>query len=167
MIKNSVPLKEVLTRRGAEVRRRPIGDTKMLARNDASAPRKRDTADCQLARSGCAAGAFVTRTFDDRRVANAVQPVAAGRKHVARTLSLGFWQEKNFSRRPALRLFVLAKTGLSRESPPPIRQQQFSFRARCIATHGERSVHDGARMNRGGGDDADVTSRDVRCRAWT
>jgi hypothetical protein len=28
-----------------------------------------------------------------------------------------------------LRLFVLAKTGLSRESPPPIRKPRFSLRA--------------------------------------
>jgi hypothetical protein len=121
MIKNSVPLKEVLTRRGAGVRRGLIGGTTMLARNDVSSPRKCDTADCQLARSDCAAGVFVTRTFGDRHAADVMLLIEAGRKHVAWTLSLGFWQEKNFSCAPALRLFVLAKTGLSRESPPPIR----------------------------------------------
>jgi hypothetical protein len=129
MIKNSVPLKEVLTRRGADVRLGLIGGTTMLARNDVSSPRERDTADWQLARSGCAAGVFVVRTFEDRHAADVARPIDAGRKHVAWTLSLGFWQEKNFSCSPALRLFVLAKIGFSRESPPPIRQPRFSHRA--------------------------------------
>src|ERR1700730_1223447 len=129
MIKNSVPLKEVLTRRGADVRRGPIGGTTMLARNDASSPRKRDSGDCQLARIGCAAGVFVTRTFGDRHAADVTRLSKGGRKHVAWTLSLGFWQGKNFSRPPALPLFVLAKIGLSRESPPPIRPLRFSLRA--------------------------------------
>jgi hypothetical protein len=129
MIKNSVPLKEVLTGRGEDVRRGLIGDTAMPARNDVSSLRKRDTGDYQLARSDCAAGVFVTRTFDDRHAAEVARLIDAGRKRVAWTLSLGFWQEKNFSCPPALRLFVLAKTGLSRESPPPIRKARFSLRA--------------------------------------
>ena len=72
MIKNSVPLKEVLTRRGADVRRGLIGGTAMLARNDISNPRERDTGDCQLARSGCAAGVFAPNAFDDRRAVDVV-----------------------------------------------------------------------------------------------
>jgi hypothetical protein len=129
MIKNSVPLKEVLTRRGADVRRGLIGGTAMLARNDTSSPRECDTGDCQVARSDCAAGVFVTRTFDDRHAAEGARLIDAGRKRVAWTLSLGFWQEKNFSCSPALRLFVLAKIGFSRESPPPIRPPRFWYRA--------------------------------------
>jgi hypothetical protein len=129
MIKNSVPLKEVLTRRGADARRGLIGGTAMLARNDTRSPREGDTGDCKLARSGCAAGVFVTRTFDDRHAADVARSIDAGRKRVAWTLSLGFWQEENFSCSPALRLFVLAKIGFSRESPPPIRPLRFSFHA--------------------------------------
>jgi hypothetical protein len=41
-----------------------------------------------------------------------------------------------------LRLVVLAKTGLSRESPPPIRRCGFSRRAMHRDFYGERPVHD-------------------------
>jgi hypothetical protein len=111
------------------MRRGLIGGTAMLAHNDASCTRKPDAGDCQFARNGCAAAVFVIRTFGVRCAADVMRLLKAGRQHVARTLSLGFWQEKNFSCSPALRLFVLAKIGFSRESPPPIRQPRFWYRA--------------------------------------
>jgi hypothetical protein len=94
----------------------------MRPRSDAGSVRKRNADDCQFARSYCAASVFVTRTFGDRRATNVIRLVESDRKRVAWTLSLSFWQEKNFSSPPALRLFALAKTGLSGESPPPIRK---------------------------------------------
>jgi hypothetical protein len=51
--------------------------------------------------------------------------INSGKKRIARTLSRGFWQQKNFH---AHRLRVsspLAKTGFLSESPPPIRGRDF------------------------------------------
>jgi hypothetical protein len=115
----------VLTQRRANAQRTLISTTTIHPRSDASSAQKCDADDCQFARSDCAAGVFITRTFGDRRATNVIRLVESGRKRVAWTLSLGFWQEKNFSSPPALRLFVLAKTGLSGESPPPIRKARF------------------------------------------
>jgi len=114
-----------LTHRRENARCTLVSNTTIHPRGDASSVRKRDADDCQFARSDCAASVFVTRTFGDRRAINVIRLVESDRKRAAWTLSLGFWQEKNFSSRPALRLFVLAKTGLSGESPPPIRKVRF------------------------------------------
>ena len=140
--KNTVPLKEVLTHPPANARRTLISNTTIHPRSDASSAQKYDADDCQFARSDCAAGVFITRTFGDRRATNVIRPVESGRRRVAWTLSLGFWQEKNFSSPPALRLFVLAKTGLSGESPPPIRKRGLSHREMHRDFYGERPVHD-------------------------
>jgi hypothetical protein len=54
--------------------------------------------------------------------------INSGKKWIARTLSRGFWQQKNFH---AHRLRVsspLAKTGFLSESPPPIRGRDFFVR---------------------------------------
>jgi hypothetical protein len=125
MIKNSVPLKEVLTHRSEDVRHGLIGGTAMLARNDASSARKRNTGGCQFAKNACAASVFIVRTFGDRSAADVIGLIEAGRKRVAWTLSLGFWQEKNFSCSAASRVFLLAKTGPSRESTAAIRDAIF------------------------------------------
>ena len=132
----------MLTHPRANARRTLISNTTIHPRSGASSAQKCDADDCQFARSDCAAGVFITRTFGDRRATNVIRLVESGRRRVARTLSLGFWQEKNFSSRPALRLFVLAKTGLSRESPPPIRRCGFWRRAMHRDFYGERPVHD-------------------------
>jgi hypothetical protein len=121
MIKNSVPLKEVLTHPTEDARRALIGSTTMLARNDANSTGKRDVGDCQFVKSACATGVFIVRTFGDRSIADVIGLIEAARKRVAWTLSLGFWQEKNFSCSAASRVFLLAKTGPTRESPPAIR----------------------------------------------
>jgi len=50
MQKNSVLLKEVLTRRRQRARRALIDNTAMYSRNDADSARKRDVGDCQYRR---------------------------------------------------------------------------------------------------------------------
>src|ERR1700744_4861649 len=55
----------------------------------------------------------------------------APQKRAARTLSRNFWQSKNFHAHRHRVSSALAKTGLSGESPPPIRKPILHHDGRC------------------------------------
>ena len=149
----------MLTHPRANARCTLISNTTIHPRSDASSAQKCDADDCQFARSDCAAGVFITRTFGDRRAVNVIRLVESGRRRVAWTLSLGFWQEKNFSSRPALRLFIARQNRSFGRIAAADSQGAVFHVARCIATF---MVNDRCTTRALGDDGDDVTSRDVQ-----
>src|SRR4051794_38789415 len=111
--KNSVLLKEVLTHRGERARGAFVDNIVLHSRDDADGARKCDAGECNIAGSGCAAGVFVILTLIIETQSSSRRLIDTSRKPIVWTLSLAFWQQKNFygsglvsDRRSPKRLFA-------------------------------------------------------------
>jgi hypothetical protein len=94
--KNSVLLKEVLTHRGERARGAFVDNIVLHSRDDADGARKCDAGECNIAGSGCAAGVFVILTLIIETQSSSRRLIDTSRKRIVWTLSLAFWQQKNF-----------------------------------------------------------------------